>query len=94
MLFRSNGMQSLRDCYAVWLEYTATIPKYKKMIYWKETMPMTKDKKVQWHPGFYGAMHLELRENKEDLEFTEEVILNTLPLRVDMHIYTRRMKYM
>ena len=51
---------------------------------------MTKDKKVQWHPAFYGAMHLELRENKEDLEFTEEVILNTLPLRVDMLIVKKK----
>lgn len=47
---------------------------------------MAKDKKIQWHPAFYGAMHLEFMENKADLEFTEEVILNTLPLRVDMLI--------
>jgi len=53
-------------------------------------MPMTKDKKVQWHPGFYGAMHLELRENKEDLEFAEEIILNTLPLRVDMLVVKKK----
>ena len=53
-------------------------------------MPITKDKKVQWHPAFYGAMHLELRENKEDLEFTEEVILNTLPLRVDMLVVKKK----
>lgn len=51
---------------------------------------MTKDKKVQWHPAFYGAMHLELRENKDDLEFTEEVILNTLPLRVDMLVVKKK----
>ncbi|MBR5566448.1 MAG: hypothetical protein IKW08_09885 [Roseburia sp.] len=51
---------------------------------------MTKDKKVQWHPGFYGAMHLELRENKEDLEFTKELILNTLPLRVDMLVVKKK----
>lgn len=51
---------------------------------------MTKDKKVQWHPAFYGAMHLELKDNKEDLEFTEEVILNTLPLRVDMLIVKKK----
>ena len=53
-------------------------------------MPMTKDKKVQWHPAFYGAMHLELRENKDDLEFIEEVILNTLPLRVDMLVVKKK----
>ena len=51
---------------------------------------MTKDKKVQWHPAFYNAMHLELKENKEDLEFTEELILNTLPLRVDMLIVKKK----
>ena len=51
---------------------------------------MTKDKKVQWHPGFYGAMHLELRENKDDLEFEEEVILNMLPLRVDMLVVKKK----
>lgn len=53
-------------------------------------MPMTKDKKVQWHPAFYGAMHLELKENKEALEFTEELILNTLPLRVDMLVVKKK----
>ncbi|MBR3769216.1 MAG: hypothetical protein IKL06_01660 [Lachnospiraceae bacterium] len=53
-------------------------------------MPMTKDKKVQWHPAFYGAMHLELRENKQDLDFMEELILNTLPLRVDMLVIKKK----
>ena len=53
-------------------------------------MPMTKDKKVQWHPAFYSAMHLEFMENKEELEFTEELILNTLPLRVDMLIVKKK----
>ena len=51
---------------------------------------MTEDKKVQWHPAFYGAMHLEFRENKEELEFTEEVILNTMPLRVDMLVVKKK----
>ena len=51
---------------------------------------MTKDKKVQWHPAFYSAMHLEFMENKEELEFTEELILNTLPLRVDMLIVKKK----
>jgi hypothetical protein len=51
---------------------------------------MAKDKKVQWHPAFYGAMHLELRENKDTLEFTEELILNTLPLRVDMLVVKKK----
>ena len=51
---------------------------------------MAKEKKLQWHPAFYGAMHLELRENKEELEFTEELILNTLPLRVDMLVVKKK----
>lgn len=51
---------------------------------------MTKDKKVQWHPAFYGAMHLELKENKGELEFIEELILNTLPLRVDMLVVKKK----
>lgn len=49
-----------------------------------------KEKRRQWHPAFYGAMHLEFMENKEDLEFTEEKILNTLPLRVDMLIVIKK----
>ena len=51
---------------------------------------MAKDKKVQWHPAFYGAIHLELKDDKEKLEFTEELILNTLPLRVDMLIVKKK----
>jgi len=56
----------------------------------RRTVLMAKDKKVQWHPAFYSAMHLELKENKEDLEFTEELILNTLPLRVDMLVVKKK----
>ena len=52
---------------------------------------MAKDKNIQWHPAFYGAMHLEFKENKEDLEFTEELILNTLPLRVDMLVVKKKL---
>lgn len=51
---------------------------------------MEKDKRNQWHPAFYGAMHLELKDNKDDLEFTEELILNTLPLRADMLIVKKK----
>lgn len=56
----------------------------------RKSVPMTEDKKVQWHPAFYGAMHLELKENKEDLGFKEELILNTLPLRVDMLVVKKK----
>lgn len=45
---------------------------------------MTKDKKTQWHPAFYSAIHLEFMDHKDELEFSEELILNTMPLRVDM----------
>ena len=51
---------------------------------------MAKEKRNQWHPAFYGALHLELAENKQDLEFTEEFILNTLPLRVDTLIIKKK----
>ena len=44
---------------------------------------MTEEKMNQWHPAFYAALHLELAENKHELIFEEEHILNTLPLRVD-----------
>ncbi len=49
-----------------------------------------KSNKLQWHPAFYGAMHLELKDNHDDLIFTEELILNTMPLRVDMLIITKQ----
>ena len=39
---------------------------------------------IQWHPAFYGAAELELRENKEDLEFHQEYNLSKEPLRVDL----------
>ena len=51
---------------------------------------MEDEKKNQWHPAFYGALHLELADNKEDLEFIEEFILNTLPLRVDTLIIKKK----
>ena len=43
-------------------------------------------KKIQWHPGFYGGIELELRENKESLEFITEWELSKKPVRVDMLI--------
>lgn len=53
---------------------------------------MEEEKRSQWHPAFYGALHLELVENKKDLEFKEEFILNTLPLRVDTLIIKKKNK--
>lgn len=43
-------------------------------------------KKNQWHPGFAAAMRMELKDNREDLEFEEERPLNKKPLQVDMLI--------
>ena len=40
--------------------------------------------KTQWHPPFYAGMKLELRENKNELIFNSEVILNTKPIQMDM----------
>ena len=51
---------------------------------------MDKEKRKQWHPAFYGALRLELAENKNDLEYTEELILNTLPLQVDTLIIKKK----
>ncbi|MCM1500019.1 MAG: hypothetical protein NC124_16275 [Clostridium sp.] len=38
----------------------------------------------QWHPGFIAALQMELRENREDLEFTEEHNLSKKPLQIDV----------
>ena len=43
-------------------------------------------KKHQYHPQFANSLHLELRENKNDLEFNEEYVLNTGPLSIDLLI--------
>ena len=39
---------------------------------------------IQWHPAFYGAAELELRDNKEDIELHQEYNLSKEPLRVDL----------
>ena len=43
-----------------------------------------RDTKIQWHPGFVGAMNLELRKNRDDLLFEKEYNLNTKPLEIDL----------
>lgn len=45
-----------------------------------------KDDKIQWHPGFYAAMRMELNANKNDLVFCEELPLGKKPLQVDLFI--------
>ena len=51
---------------------------------------MSEEKKTQWHPPFYAGMRLELRENREDLEFQNEVTLNTKPIQLDLLIIKKR----
>jgi len=46
--------------------------------------------KNQWHMGFYGAMELEFRLEKELLEFNREFQLSKKPLEMDMLIIKKR----
>ena len=54
----------------------------------KDKSPSEKPKgrRNQYHPQYTNTLHIELRENKEDLYFDEEYILNTGPLRIDLLI--------
>ena len=45
-----------------------------------------KKRQNQFHPVFTDAMKLELRESREFLTFTEEKILNTGPIKIDLLI--------
>lgn len=40
--------------------------------------------KTQWHPPFCAAVKLELRDNKKDLLFESERVLNTKPIQLDL----------
>lgn len=40
--------------------------------------------KIQWHPGFYAAAELELRMNREELDFHREYNLSKKPLQIDL----------
>lgn len=44
------------------------------------------EQRKQWHMGFYGAMELEFRENRDSLEFYREYQLSKKPLEMDMLI--------
>ena len=41
---------------------------------------------ISWHPGFYGAMEIELISNKGAFEFQREYNLSKEPLRMDLLI--------
>ena len=49
-----------------------------------------KDIDIQWHPGFIGAMNLELKENRDDLLFEKEHNLNTRPLEIDLLVIKKQ----
>ena len=42
-----------------------------------------KSQKLQWHPAFCSALRLELLEDEENLEFTDEFQLTEKPLQID-----------
>jgi CRISPR/Cas system CSM-associated protein Csm2 small subunit len=42
--------------------------------------------KIQWHPAFYAATCLELKDNIEDLQFEREYNLSKEPIRIDLLI--------
>lgn len=48
------------------------------------------DTKIQWHPGFCSAMHLEFVRDKEILEFHEEFTLNTKPIIIDLLVIQKK----
>ena len=52
-----------------------------------ERRPSTK---IQWHPAFCAAAELELRFNKDDLEFKREYNLSKKPLQMDLLIIEKR----
>ena len=49
-----------------------------------------KDTNIQWHPGFIGAMNLELKKNRDDLLFEKEHNLNTRPLEIDLLVIKKQ----
>jgi hypothetical protein len=44
---------------------------------------------TQWHPAFCSAIKLELLENKDDLEYREELGLNSKPILIDLLVITK-----
>ncbi|MBQ6025289.1 MAG: hypothetical protein IJL20_06760 [Lachnospiraceae bacterium] len=52
----------------------------------KKPLEKPRGRRNQYHPQYTNTLHIELRENKDDLYFDEEFILNTGPLRIDLLI--------
>ena len=40
--------------------------------------------KIQWHPAFYAAAELELKEDIGELELIQEYPLSKEPIRIDL----------
>lgn len=47
-------------------------------------MKKKRQKRTQWHPGFCSAVRLELRDNREELDYTNEYNLNRKPIQIDL----------
>jgi hypothetical protein len=47
----------------------------------------------QWHPGYSGAIELELRKDKEHLIFDREYLVNSKPIQMDMLIIKKEPDY-
>ena len=45
---------------------------------------------IQWHPAFCSATELELREDKENLEFVSEHPLTQAPLTIDLMVIKKK----
>ena len=52
----------------------------------EEETTLPKNTKIQWHPGFYAAAEIELRQNRDELEFHREYNLSKKPLQIDLLI--------
>ena len=55
----------------------------------KEKIPkmiMEKESRIQWHPGFYGAAEIELRDDRDRLTFNREFVLGKMAPRLDLLI--------
>ena len=52
--------------------------------------PKTKKKILQWHPAFCSATELELREDRDSLEFEREHQLSSSPLKIDMMVIKKK----
>ena len=56
----------------------------------KEKDNKKKLEKLQWHPAFCSATKLELREDKENLEFIPEYSLSQKPLQIDLMVIKKK----